>query len=70
MHYQYLMSEHNGDTPYFDEQGDLIIPFACPDNTAKYWKKGEGLPLREILAGLGADETVLDRYQPWTEKKK
>ncbi len=57
------MSEPQPDKPYLDQNGDLVIPFACADNRYKYWKK-EGLSLAEILEDVGAPDAVLARYLP------
>ncbi|MUM76278.1 hypothetical protein GKC30_01370 [Pseudodesulfovibrio sp. F-1] len=47
--------------PYLDEDGTLVIPFACADHGYKYWKQ-EGRPLAGILTELGVDEAVWDDY--------
>lgn len=47
--------------PYFDEDGTLIIPFECTDNTYKYWKQ-EGKPMKEILTELGAPKEAWEKY--------
>lgn len=51
------------DKPYLDEHGDLIIPFACPDNADKYWK-AEGKKMKELLLELDAPDDVILRYLP------
>ncbi|SKA74446.1 hypothetical protein SAMN02745704_00667 [Paucidesulfovibrio gracilis DSM 16080] len=51
------------DKPYLNENGDLVIPFACPDNADKYWKP-EGKSMSELLQELHAPEDVLLRYLP------
>ncbi|WP_235619582.1 hypothetical protein [Paucidesulfovibrio longus] len=51
------------DKPYLDDNGDLVIPFACPDNAFKYWKP-EGMKMLKLLHGLGASDEVLLRYLP------
>ncbi|WP_040372158.1 hypothetical protein [Desulfovibrio oxyclinae] len=47
--------------PYFDENGDLVIPFECAEHEYKYWKK-EGRELHDILQELGASREVWERY--------
>ena len=47
--------------PYLTEDGTLIIPFECSDNTHKYWKQ-DGRPLTEILRELNASPEVWARY--------
>lgn len=47
--------------PYLNEQGDLVIPFACSEHEYKYWKK-EGHSLADILRELDAPEEVWKRY--------
>ncbi|BCS90128.1 hypothetical protein [Pseudodesulfovibrio sediminis] len=51
--------------PYLTEDGTLIIPFECADNTYKYWKQ-EGRDITEILTELNASPEVWARY---THKK-
>lgn len=51
------------DKPYLDENGDLIIPFACPDNDYKYWKP-EGRKMKDLMLELDAPDEVLLRYLP------
>ncbi|CCO22136.1 hypothetical protein [Maridesulfovibrio hydrothermalis] len=55
------MSDDNKDKPYFKEDGTLVIPFACPDHSYKYWKK-EGKKLSEILKDLGADKETWKKF--------
>lgn len=55
------MSDQNQDKPYFTEDGTLVIPFACPDHTYKYWKK-EGKKLSEVLTELGADRETWKKF--------
>lgn len=47
--------------PYFNEQGDLVIPFACSEHEYKYWKK-EGHSLASILRTLNTPEDVWKKY--------
>lgn len=51
------------DKPYIDDHGDLIVPFACPDNESKYWKK-EGRKLKDLLPEMGVSDEILLRYLP------
>ncbi|MGE4290864.1 MAG: hypothetical protein AB7E32_01525 [Desulfovibrio sp.] len=51
------------DKPYLDEHGDLVIPFACPDNAEKYWKP-EGKKLKALMRELNAPDEVMLRYLP------
>ncbi|MDD4731932.1 MAG: hypothetical protein PHX58_08370 [Desulfovibrio sp.] len=51
------------DKPYLNENGDLVIPFACPDHTDKYWK-AEGKSMAQLLQELNASDEVLLRYLP------
>jgi hypothetical protein len=47
------MADHG--TPYFDESGALVIPFAA-EPRYHYWNGGQ--PLAETLKELGAPEGV------------
>jgi len=47
--------------PYFNEDGDLVIPFECSDHSHKYWKQ-EGKKMKELLADLGADKETWEKY--------
>lgn len=66
------MSENKEDKPYMLEDGTLVVPFACPDHSYKYWKK-EGRKLSEILSELEVDEELWKNFTtdpyPSAEKK-
>ncbi len=55
------MSETKPDKPYLLEDGTLVIPFACPDHSNKYWKV-EGRKLSEVLAELDVDRELWTKY--------
>lgn len=56
--------------PYLTEDGTLVIPFECADNTDKYWKK-EGHKMAEILTELNAPKEIWEKYThvPYPEDK-
>ncbi|XPV75419.1 MAG: hypothetical protein ACNI27_12350 [Desulfovibrio sp.] len=61
------MSEENTETsdqtnrPYYDEDGTLVIPFACADHSFKYWKK-EGMEMKEVLKELDTPPEIWADY--------
>lgn len=55
------MSEDKQDMPYMMKDGTLVIPFACPDHSYKYWKK-EGKKLSEVLAELETDKETWAKF--------
>ncbi|WP_027180061.1 hypothetical protein [Maridesulfovibrio bastinii] len=67
------MSDNKDDKPYMMEDGTLVIPFACPDHSYKYWKK-EGRKISEILTELNVDKDLWKKYTtdhyPEEEKKE
>lgn len=51
----------NDNKPYINDQGDLIVPFECSDNSYKYWKK-EGKSMEDVLEEIAAPPEVRTRY--------
>jgi len=47
--------------PYLTEDGTLIIPFECTDNSYKFWKQ-ERKPMTEILRELNASPEIWAKY--------
>ena len=47
--------------PYLTDDGTLVIPFECSDNSSKYWKQ-DGRKLTEILRELNASPEVWAKY--------
>ncbi|MFW5489184.1 MAG: hypothetical protein ACNI3A_12345 [Desulfovibrio sp.] len=58
------------DTPYIAEDGTLVIPGECVDNTCKWWKS-EGRPIEELLRTLDVTPEVWARYsdKPFPEEQ-
>ena len=50
-----------GTMPYYEEDGTLVIPFACADHNFKYWKK-EGMKMKEVLKELDTPEDIWKDY--------
>jgi hypothetical protein len=46
--------------PYINDQGDLVIPFDCPERY-HYWKNG-ALTLSKILEELNAPPVIIAKY--------
>lgn len=55
--------EHTGWTaPYFNKQGDFVIPHDAPVKY-RYWSHG-GQPLLKTLQEMGCDAETIERYCP------
>lgn len=47
--------------PYIDDDGYLVIPFACADHEWKYWKS-EGKDMKRIMQDLDAPKEIWEQY--------
>jgi hypothetical protein len=56
--------------PHIDENGILVVPGECSDNTLKWWKS-EGKSIEELLRELGASPEVWAGYtdKPYPDER-